>query len=159
MRLVLIPLLASLAVAAPAMAESTPDSSKTTGARFDVHGGLGWADGQTAQGTLGATLGYDVATPGHTFVGIEQSVDKVLTSSDKARWSTTARAGLQVTPANKLYGLAGYSYGVGPNGTHIGGGVEHAFGPYFTKVEYRHTFNEDAARDSNAALVGVGLRF
>jgi hypothetical protein len=48
----------------------------------------------------------------------------------------------------------------GPNGAHIGAGIEHSLGKqYFTKVEYRHTFNEDNAKDSNAALVGVGMRF
>jgi hypothetical protein len=156
MRLVLLSLGLSLAVAAPAMAQSAPQDE---GARIDVHSGLAWADGQAVQGTVGATLGYDIATGGGSFVGLEQSVDKVLTGADKVRWSTTARLGTHLTAKDKLYGLAGYSYGVGPNGTHIGAGVEHNFGPYFTKVEYRHTFNEDAAKDSNAALVGVGLRF
>jgi hypothetical protein len=154
MRLVLFSLAASLAVAAPAMAQSTD-----SGARVDVHTGLGWADGRQVQGTIGATLGYDVGTGGGTFVGLEQSVDKVLTSQDKTRFSTTARLGTHITPNNKLYGLAGYTYGSGPNGTHIGGGIEHTYGKYFTKAEYRHTFNEDGARDSNAALVGVGMRF
>ncbi len=159
MRLVLFSLAASLAVAAPAMAQSTDTTGTGNGARVDVHGGLGWADGRQVQGTVGATIGYDVGTGGGTFVGLEESVDKVLTSQDKTRFSTTARFGAHVTPNNKLYGLAGYTYGSGPNGTHIGGGLEHTYGKYFTKVEYRHTFNEDGARDSNAALVGVGLRF
>jgi len=157
MRKVLFMLAAgSMAVAAPAMAA---DAGTDTGARVDVHTGLGWADGATAQSTLGATLGYDLATPGHTFVGVEQSADKVLTSQDKVRWTTAARFGGHLTDKDKAYGLAGYSYGVGPNGPQLGAGVEHNFGGYFGKVEYRHTFNEDAAKDSNAPVVGVGVSF
>ena len=157
MRLVLFSLAASLAVAAPAMAQG---ETKDMGARFDVHTGAAWNDGRAVQGTVGATLGYDIATGGTTFVGLEESVDKVLTSQDKARFSTTARLGIKATPHDKVYGLAGYTYGTGPNGAHIGAGVGHSLGQqYFTKVEYRHTFNEDNARDSNAALVGVGMRF
>ena len=72
---------------------------------------------------------------------------------------TTARLGANVSANDKLYGLAGYSFGVGPNATHLGAGVEHNFGGYFGKVEYRHYFNENGARNSNAATVGVGMRF
>jgi predicted secreted protein len=60
MRLVLMSLAASLAVATPAMAQSTV---KDSGVRLDVHGGLGWHDGQSVQGTIGATIGYDINTP------------------------------------------------------------------------------------------------
>jgi len=159
MRLVLFSLAASLAFAAPAMAQSSDTAGTDTGAHADVHGGLGWADSQQVQATVGATLGYDVATGHGTFVGAEQSVDKVLASGNKVRWTTDARVGLHLSPNNKAYALAGYTYGVGPNGVQAGAGVEHSYGPYFTKVEYRHTFSEDAARDTNAAVVGVGLHF
>lgn len=155
----IFPLLAALTLAAPAMAQSADAPRPATGARADAHGGLGWADGRAVQGTLGFSLGYDVATGGRSFVGIEQSADKVLTSRDKLRWSSTARAGLAISPRDKAYGLAGYSYGEGPNGTHIGAGIERSYGQYYTRVEYRHTFNENGARDSNAAIIGAGLRF
>jgi predicted secreted protein len=69
-------LAASLAVATPAMAQSTV---KDSGVRLDVHGGLGWHDGQSVQGTIGATIGYDINTPYGTFLGVEKSVDKLLT--------------------------------------------------------------------------------
>ena len=160
MRLVLFSLAASLAVATPVMAQSSAkDTASDMGARVDIHTGLGWADSGKANATLGATAGYDIATGGGTFAGLEESVDKVLTSQDKVRFGTTVRFGTHVTPADKLYALAGYSYGTGPNGTHVGAGVEHSFGPVFGKVEYRHTFNEDAVKDSNATLVGVGMHF
>jgi len=146
----------SMAVAAPAMAA---DAGTDTGARVDVHTGLGWADGKAAQSTLGATLGYDLATAGHTFVGVEQSIDKALTSQDKVRWTSAARFGTHISAKDKAYALAGYSYGVGPNGAQLGAGVEHNFGGYYGKLEYRHIFSEDGAKDSNAAVVGVGMRF
>jgi len=146
----------SMAVAAPAMAA---DAGTDTGARVDVHTGLGWADGKAAQSTLGATLGYDLATAGHTFVGVEQSADKVLTSQGKVRWTSAARFGAHVSDKDKAYVLAGYSYGVGPDGAQLGAGVEHNFGGYYGKLEYRHNFSEDSAKDSNAAVVGVGMHF
>ena len=156
MRLVLIPLAASMAIATPALAQSATDS----GLRADVHGGFGWQDSQQAQGSVGATLGYDIRTGGNTFVGVEQSADKVLTSQDKWRWSTTGRVGANITPQDKLYGLAGYTYGDhGPNATHLGFGIEHDYGPYFTKAEYRHYYTEEGARDTNAATVGFGVHF
>ncbi|HWU04575.1 MAG TPA: outer membrane beta-barrel protein [Novosphingobium sp.] len=152
MRLVLFTLAASLAAATPALAQSGEG-------RVEVHTGLGWNDSQAVQGNIGAAVGYDIHTGGGTFVGLEESVDKVLTSQNRVRFGTTARFGAHIDPKDKVYGLAGYSYGEGPNATHIGAGLEHSIGPAFTKVEYRHYFTEDGARDSNAALVGVGVHF
>ena len=149
----LVPLAAAIAIvagAAPALAD---------GARVDVHGGVGWNDGRQANGTVGAAVGYDVHTGGGTFVGLEESVDKVLASNHDAKFGTTFRAGAHVSPNNKLYALAGYTYGSGPKATHVGGGLEHDYGRAFTKVEYRHYFTEDGARDANAATVGVGVHF
>ena len=149
----LVPLAAGIAIlggAAPAFAD---------GARVDVHGGVGWNDGREANGTVGAAVGYDVRTGGGTFVGLEESVDKVLARGHDTRFGTTFRAGAHVSPDNKLYALAGYTYGEGPNATHVGGGLEHDMGKTFTKVEYRHYFTENGFRDSNAATVGVGVHF
>ena len=151
MRKLLVPLAAGIALlagAAPAFAD---------GARVDVHGGVGW-DG-SAKGTVGGALGYDVGTGGGTFVGLEESVDKVLASRNDTRFGTTLRGGVHLSPTNKLYALAGYTYGEGPNATHVGGGLEHDFGKAFSKVEYRHYFTENGAPDTNAATVGVGLHF
>ena len=156
MRLVLMSLAASLAVAAPAMAQST---AQDNGVRVDVHGGLGWHDGQAVQGAIGATLGYDIKAGQNAFVGVEQSIDKQLTQADRIRWTTAGRIGTYLTPNNKAYALAGYAFGEGPNGFVAGGGVEHTYGQYFTKVEYRHTFDTNNAQQSNAAVVGLGLRF
>ena len=103
MRLVLLSLAASLAVATPVMAQSSArDSASDMGARVDIHTGLGWADSGKANATLGATGGYDIATGGGTFAGLEESVDKVLTIQDKVRFGTTARFGTHLTPQDKL---------------------------------------------------------
>jgi len=152
MRLVLMSLAASLAVAAPAMAQDN-------GVRLDVHGGLGWHDGQSVQGTIGATIGYDIQAGKNAFVGVEQSIDKQLTQADKIRWTTAGRIGTYLTPKNKIYALAGYSYGEGPNGAVVGGGLEHTYHQYFTKVEYRHIFDTNNANESNLGVIGLGLRF
>lgn len=150
MRLVLLSLAASLAVATPALAGE---------GRFDVQTGVDWSDGLPGRATIGGTVGYDEHIGAGAFVGVEESVDKVLASNTKARFGTTGRLGLKVGPTDKFYGLAGYTYGAGPNATHVGGGYEHSFGPIYGKLEYRHYFTEDGFRDSNAALVGAGIHF
>jgi hypothetical protein len=163
MRLVPIALAACLAAASPAFAQSGGDAGATsatlTGAHAEVHTGLGWTDGQTANGTLGASVGYDLQAGKRTFVGVEQSADKVLSSQAKLRWGSTARVGYAVTGHDKIYALTGYSYGVGANAVHSGAGVEHTVGPVFTRVEYRHYFTEGGNKDDNAATLGVGVKF
>jgi hypothetical protein len=70
------------------------------------------------------------------------------------RWTSAARAGVHINAHNKIYALAGYSYGEGPDGATVGAGVEHTFGnQYFTKVEYRHTFDNRSV-DTNTGVIG-----
>ena len=150
MRLVLLSLCAVLAASSPAFADE---------ARGEVHSGLGWTDGQDAKATIGGALGYDVSLGNTAFAGAEASLDKVLTSGTNVRYGTTARLGARLSPNDKLYALAGYSFGKGPNAVHAGAGIEHNFGPFYGKAEYRRYFNEDGARNSNAATLGVGVHF
>ncbi|MBS0255668.1 MAG: hypothetical protein JSS36_10800 [Proteobacteria bacterium] len=151
MRLLLTSLAAASLFATPALAGE---------ARVELHTGIGWTDGQGAKATLGGAAGYDLATGGGTFVGIEESVDKQLVDSQRTRWGTSARFGAHMGPNDKLYATAGYNYGKGPHGADIGAGWEHSMGgPLYGKVEYKHYFNEGGAQNSNAALVGVGMRF
>ena len=149
MRLILASLAVVAAAATPAFANE---------ARVEVRSGLAWNDGKQAEATIGAAAGYDVNV-GPAFVGIEQSVDKTLTSNEKVRWGTSGRIGIEAQPGTKLYATAGYNYGAGPNATDIGAGIEKGFGPLYGKVEYKHFFTEQGATDSNAALVGVGVKF
>lgn len=149
MRIALAALATSLVVATPALANE---------GHVDVHTGLGWTDGLPSKAVIGGSAGYDVSV-GPAFVGVEESADKVLASGSEVRWGTSGRIGTHITPATKIYATAGYNYGVGPNATDVGGGVEHSFGPMYGRVEYKHYFNEDGAIDSNAATVGVGIHF
>ncbi len=151
MKLVLFSLAAAMLASTPAFAD---------GARVEVQGGAGWSDGGEAKGVIGGAAGYDWSLPGGAFVGVEESIDKTIGSHRDARWATSGRIGLHITPADKLYATAGYNYGQGPNGTDVGAGLEHSFaGPIYGKVEYKHYFNEDDSRDSNAVLTGVGVHF
>ena len=129
MRLLLTSLAAATLLAGPALAGET---------RVELRSGLGWTDGQAAKGTIGGAVGYDIATGGGTFIGVEESVDKQLAAAQQARWGTSARFGTHMGPDDKLYATAG---------------------PLYTKVEYKHYFNEGGARNSNAALLGVGMKF
>ena len=151
MRLLLTSLAAATLLAGPALAGET---------RVELRSGLGWTDGQAAKGTIGGAVGYDIATGGGTFIGVEESVDKQLAAAQQARWGTSARFGTHMGPDDKLYATAGYNYGTGPHGADIGAGWDHTLGgPLYTKVEYKHYFNEGGARNSNAALLGVGMKF
>lgn len=150
MRLALSSIACTLIITTPALAND---------ARVEVRGGVAWPDGQTAKATAGAAVGYDVSLGGGAFVGAEESVDKPLEGGTNARFATSGRIGVKASPSDKIYATGGYNYGKGPNGTDIGGGWEHNFGGLYGKVEYKHFFNEDAAPNSNAALVGLGVKF
>ncbi len=150
MRLVLLSLATAMVMATPALAD---------GARVEVQGGVGWTGDGSGKGVIGAAGGYDWSLPGGAFVGAEESVDKTVADGYHVRWGTSGRVGLHVTPKDKLYATAGYNYGVGPHATDAGGGWEHSFGPMYGKVEYKHYFTEDGFRDSNGALMGVGVHF
>ena len=125
---------------------------------IDIHTGLGWSDGLPSKALAGGSVGYDW-NKGPVFIGVEQSIDKVLISDSDARWGTSARIGTQVSPGFKVYATGGYNYGQGPDGTDIGAGVEKSYGPIYGRVEYKHFFNNDGAIDTNAATVGVGIHF
>ena len=149
MRLALSSLALALCAASPALAET----------RAEIRGGVDWPDGQKADGTIGGALGYDAPVGGGAFVGIEETVDKALTSTEHVRFGTSARLGTHVTARDKLYATAGYNYGKGPNAPDVGGGWEHSFGSVYGKVEYKHFFDEQGAPHRNAALVGLGVHF
>ena len=150
MRLILCALGAALVAATPAFAGE---------ARVEIQGGLGWSDGGSTNGVIGAAGGYDWSLPAGAFVGAEESVDKAVGSDHHVRWGTSGRLGLHIDPQDKLYATAGYNYGVGPHASDLGAGWEHSIGKAYGKVEYKHYFTEDGYRDSNGALVGVGLHF
>lgn len=157
MRQVLIAAAAACAMGAfagPAIAGTSGD------VRAEVRSGVNWNDGQAAKGTIGAAVGYDYNLPAGAFIGVEQAIDKKLVGGVNSVGSTSARIGFHATPRDKVYVISGYSYGSNyHDGAHVGAGVEHSFGPYYGKVEYRHVFNDDNAVQTNQALIGAGLKF
>jgi len=150
MRLALSSIAIAMIAATPALAGE---------ARVEARGGVDWTDGQTAKATAGAAVGYDVDVGGSAFIGAEQSADKVLEGGTNVRFGSSGRIGIKASPNDKIYATGGYNYGKGPNGADVGAGWEHSFGGLYGKVEYKRFFNEDAAPNSNAAMVGLGVKF
>lgn len=154
MRKVLLTAAASLAAAtlfaAPAMAGE---------GRIELDTGLAYNNDSAVKSSIGGAIGYDVNITPNAFIGVEESIDKVLASGYEVRWGSTGRIGARLPVIGKAYALAGYTYGVGPDGAHVGGGIEHPFGPLYGKVEYRHYFLHDGNRDANQVLFGAGVHF
>ena len=153
MRKVLLPLLASLAIATPAMANE---------ARVEARGGVIWSNGST-QDTWGAAAGYDFDLGANTFAGVEVSGDKIGESGTKVAWGFTGRAGIKATPSTKLFVASGYTTkpcDLCEHSWHAGAGVEQGIGNnFYVKGEYRHYFVGNGVPDSNAVVGGVGVKF
>ncbi len=154
MRKFVLPLLASLAIATPALANE---------ARVEARGGVFWAQGYT-QDTYGVAAGYDFDLGETAFAGVEVSGDKIADSGTKVAWGFTGRVGTKVGDKGKLYAASGYTTetcGICDNGSiHLGAGYEQGFGGnFYGKVEYRHFFLDNNRADGNAAVVGVGVKF
>jgi len=154
MRRIFLPLAAVPAVfvfATPALANE---------ARVEARGGVYWNSGlNQTDATAGIAAGYDFDLGTGLFGGIEGSADKVLASGTDVYWGLTSRLGVKAGANDKLYVNGGYTLQKGPNAVHAGAGWEHAFGPVYGKVEYRHFFNEGGLPDSNSVSAGLGLKF
>lgn len=153
MRKVLLPLLASLAIATPAFANE---------ARIEARGGVYWTNGYT-QDAYGVAAGYDFDLGTTAFAGVEVSGDKIADTGTKVAFGFTGRAGAKLGEAGKLYATGGYT--TEPCDTcdgswHAGAGYQQGFGKnLYGKVEYRHFFTQNNAPDSNAVMAGVGVKF
>ena len=137
MRKIVLPLLASLALASPALANET---------RVEARGGVIWSNG-TSEDTWGGALGYDFDLGQTTFAGLELSGDKIGATGTKVA----------------LYGTGGYTTetcDACKGQWHLGAGVEQKLsGPFYVKAEYRHHFKNDVVADSDTLLGGVGVKF
>ena len=148
---VIVPLMASLALASPALANE---------ARVEARGGIIWDNGDE-EGIAGVAAGYDFDL-GNTFVGAEVSADKILTDNTRVSFGFGGRAGVKTSEAGKLY--AAGSYQTKPCSTcedswTLGAGYQHGFGGnLYGKVEYRHYF-VDGFSDPDAVTAGLGVRF
>jgi outer membrane immunogenic protein len=152
MRKFILPLLASLAVATPALADT----------RAEVRGGAAWSSGVT-EDTYGAAIGFDGDLGPAAFYGLELSGDKIADSGTKVAWGLTARLGLKAGTGTRVFGAAGYTTepcDLCESSVHAGAGVEQKVaGPFYVKAEYRHYFTGNSVPDSDALVAGVGVRF
>lgn len=153
MRKIVLPLLASLAFATPALAND---------ARIEARGGVIWSDGET-EDTWGVAAGYDFDLGTTTFAGVEVSGDKIGASGTKVAFGATGRLGVKAGEGTRLFGAGGYTTEAcdGCEGQwHLGAGLEQKVsGPVYVKVEYRHFFENDVINGSDAVVGGVGVRF
>lgn len=153
MRKIILPLLASLALASPALAGET---------RAEVRGGAIWSDGET-QDTWGVAAGHDFSLAPMTFAGVEVSGDKIGTDNTKTAWGLTGRVGVKIPTGTKLFAAGGYT--TEPCDTcsdswHAGAGLEQTmFGPFYLKAECRHYFPGNAIPESDSLIAGVGVKF
>lgn len=153
MRKFILPLLASLAIASPAMANE---------GRIEARGGVIWSGGDS-EDTWGMAAGYDFDLGETAFAGAEVSGDKIGTSGTKVSWGLTGRLGAKIGAAGKLYGNAGYSTETCtgcPDAWHAGAGYQHGLGKnLYLKAEYRHFFVNSGFDDADAVVAGVGVKF
>jgi hypothetical protein len=154
MRKFILPLIASLAFATPALANDT---------RVEVRGGAIWSNGST-EATYGAAAGYDFDLAPRIFAGVEVSADKIDQSGTKVAYGFTGRFGVKAAPLTKVFAAGGYSTkpcDLCEGSWHAGAGVEQGIGmgPVYIKAEYRHYFTGNSVPDSNAVVGGVGVRF
>lgn len=152
MRYVALSLLASLAVASPALANE---------ARIEARGGIVW-DSNDSDATAGVAVGYDWDLGGNTFVGLETSADKVLTDNTRVTFGFGGRLGVKTAAGGKAYAVSTFqtkNCKFCEESVTLGAGYQHDLGNnLYGKVEYRHHFVDNVS-DYDAALVGVGMRF
>lgn len=153
MRTVVLSLLASLAVASPALANE---------ARIEARGGIIWDQGDE-EAIAGIAAGYDWDLGGSTFFGVEASADKILTDNTRVAFGFGGRVGAKVGDAGKLYVAS--SYNTKPcrfceDSVSLGAGYQHSFGQnLYGKVEYRHFFVGNGFSDPDAVVAGLGVKF
>ncbi|RYY47092.1 MAG: porin family protein [Sphingomonadales bacterium] len=171
MRLLAISALA-LVAATPAFAQDEA-AATFTGPRFE--GVVGWdhvgAEGEGESGVVyGGAVGYDVQL-NNIVLGAEAE----LTDSSVEEAGVSAGRDIFVggrigfAAGNTLfYGKGGYTnariniVGFGGedfDGYRVGAGVEHNFGRFYGKVEYRYSRYEELDLNRDAVVAGVGIRF
>ena len=153
MRKVLLPLLASLAVASPALANE---------ARVEARGGVVW-NGGDEEAIAGVAAGYDFDLGSTAFAGAEVSADKILESNTRVALGLTGRLGAKLSESGKLFAAGGYTTKfcrTCDESWHLGAGYQHNFGEkLYGKVEYRHYFFDNGVSDPDVVVAGLGVRF
>lgn len=149
----ILPVLASLAFATPALANE---------GRIEARGGVIWTNG-SSEDTWGIAAGYDFDIGETAFAGVEVSGDKIGTSGTKVAWGFNGRLGMKAGEGTRVYGVGGYTTeacDLCDSQWDLGAGVEQKVsGPVYVKVEYRHFFENDLVVGADAVVAGVGVRF
>ncbi|MDV3457568.1 outer membrane beta-barrel protein [Sphingomonas sp. HF-S4] len=171
MRLFAVSALALATLATPAFAQ---EASTFTGPRAEVV--AGWdhvgGNGEGASGfTYGGALGYD-AQLGSAVLGAEVEVTGATTDRDGVSAGRDlyvgGRIGFVAMPNTLVYAKGGLTNarvnidtfgGVNTDGYRFGGGVEHDFGGFYGKVEYRYSRYEELDLNRDQVLAGIGIRF
>ena len=153
MKKFILPLIAAMAVATPAMANE---------ARVEARGGVIWSGG-SSEDTWGVAAGYDFDLGTTAFAGVEVSGDKIGATGTKVAFGATGRLGIKAGEGTRLFGAGGYTTEAcdGCEGQwHLGAGLEQKVsGPVYLKAEYRHYFENDFVLGGDALVAGVGVRF
>jgi outer membrane immunogenic protein len=153
MRKFILPLLASLAVATPALANE---------ARVEARGGVIWSNG-SSEDTYGVAAGYDFDLGTSAFAGVEVSGDKIGATGTKVAYGVTGRLGIKAGEGTRLFGAGGYTTeacDLCEGQWNLGAGLEQKVsGPVYVKAEYRHYFENDFVVSGDALVAGVGVRF
>lgn len=153
MRLVLLSLAASLAVASPALANE---------GRIEARGGIVW-DGGSTEDVYGIAAGYDFDLGTGAFAGVEVSGDKIADTGTKVSFGATGRLGAKVGGTTKVYVDGGYTSepcDLCEDAIHAGAGAEVGFGSnLYGKLGYRHFFVNNGFSDYDSVVIGLGVRF
>lgn len=153
MRKVLVGLVASLALSAPALANE---------GRLEARGGVIWDQG-SEEAIGGIAAGYDFDLGGNGFAGPEVSADKILTDNTRVSFGVGARAGVRTSETGKVYAAGGYQTKQCRSCEEawtLGAGYEHGFGnSLYGKIEYRHHFVGNGFSDPDTVMAGLGVRF
>lgn len=176
MRILATAALALVAAATPALAQD----GTFQGPRVEVLGGWDRAQTQGVGGSgfvYGGGIGYDLQRGNAVFGAeaevtgstLDKCIDGICGKAGRDLYAG-ARVGIGATPDTLLYGKIGYSNGRGIaytssmhaadnlDGVRLGAGVEHSFGKFYTKVEYRYT-NYSQHVERHQVLGGIGYRF
>lgn len=174
MRILATSALALVAVATPAFAQDQADAPFTgpraeVVAGWDHVGGLGEGKSGFA---YGGALGYDRQL-GNVVIGADAEItgsttkEKDLDVKAGRDLYVGGRLGYVIGGSTLVYGKGGLTnarFSVGGVGTtfdgwRAGAGVEHNFGKFYGKVEYRYSRYEEADLNRDQVVAGLGVRF
>ena len=170
MRILALSAFAFAATAAPAFAQ---DAAPFTGPRAEIVGGWdhagGLGDGESGF-AYGGAIGYD-AQLSSAVIGVEAELTGATTEGSGISAGRDifvgGRIGFVAGASTLVYGKAGYTNaraslagaGADFDGYRFGAGVEHSFGRFYGKVEYRYARYEEIDLNRDQVVAGIGIRF